>query len=121
MGCGHSEALSTSPQVRKTLADQQKTLKMMEKKLGSLTQSLENMNKETLALAIEKCAADDQHVSYDRLSVESDKGCHCGEEVKYLLHDSQTAENMFGTSKFNAQPGPGGSVTVTIEVEGDPV
>ena len=79
------------------------------------------MNKETLALAIEKCAADDPHVSYDRLSVESDKGCHCGEEVKYLLHDSQTAENMFGTSKFNAQPGPGGSVTVTIEVEGDPV
>ena len=51
------------------------------------------MDKETLALALDKCTEDDVHVSYDRLTVESDKDVHCGEEVKYLLHDSEKAKN----------------------------
>ena len=51
------------------------------------------MDKESLALALDKCAEDDHHVGYDRLSVEADRHAHCGEEVKYLLHDSQTAHN----------------------------
>ena len=80
---------------------------------------MEGMSEESLALAIDKYSGDDPHVTYERLSVSSETPCHCGEEVKYLLHDSQTASNMFKTSKWNAASS--GQVTITIEVNDEPI
>ena len=40
-------------------------------------------------------------IDYDRLEISADRGCHCGEEVKYLLDESKEAKNQFGTSKAN--------------------
>ena len=58
-------------------------------------------------------------VDYDQLEISADKGCHCGEEVKYLLDESKEANNQFRTSKANFQTG--GQVTIEIKVKGEPI
>ena len=58
-------------------------------------------------------------VSYDRLRISSTTPCHCGEEAKYLLDESQVANNQFHTSKWNAKSS--GRVTLEINVVGPPI